>query len=99
MVSNPAARREKPQLQRPLTCTFLIEVAPPRLEQIFQRNEAQEFLCTALQHRHPRKAFLCHPIDNHPQGFVRIRFYGIKSHELTERAPQYCVTLSFYSFA
>jgi hypothetical protein len=99
MVRGPAARRKKSQLQRPLACAFLFEVASTRLEQIIQRNEAQKFFCAAFQYRHPRKAFLCHPIHNHPKGFIGIRFDGIQSHEITEGASQYCVTFGLQSFA
>jgi hypothetical protein len=99
ILRSPDARRKKSQLQRTFTRAFGFEVASTCFEQIIQRNEAQEFLRTAFQHRHPREAFLCHSIHNHSQGFVGIRFHGIKSDEITEGAPQYGVTLDLDSFA
>jgi hypothetical protein len=43
IARGPAARRKKSQLQRPLACALLFEIAPTRLEQIIQRNEPQKF--------------------------------------------------------
>src|SRR3954452_6845229 len=67
-------------------------------EQIVQRDESEEFTGGALHNGHTRETVLCHAINHDTQRFVRIGFYRLRPHQLSESRLQHGVSFALQPF-